>query len=79
LARGCGRCCRRRPTADNQAPLPVIAKTPNEWATGDMKLPARETERPMKNQRNAGHRSGRSAAGALLEAAVTARCGGSES
>jgi hypothetical protein len=50
-------------TADSHAPLPVISRTPNERATGEMRLPAVETERPMKNHRNAGERSGRSAAG----------------
>src|SRR3954453_21842834 len=45
-------------TADSQAALSVISKTPKASATGDMKLPAREIERPAKNHRKAGERSG---------------------
>ncbi|HEV7708570.1 MAG TPA: hypothetical protein VGP16_10285 [Asanoa sp.] len=47
-------------TADNQPALSVSSRTPKANATGDMKLPAMEIERPAKNHRKAGDRSGRS-------------------
>src|SRR5687768_12880715 len=49
-------------TADSQAALSVISRTPKASATGDMKLPAMEIERPAKNHRKAGERRGRSGA-----------------
>src|ERR1700712_5140980 len=45
-------------TADNHAALPVSSRTPKASARGDMKLPAREIERPAKNHRKAGERQG---------------------
>ena len=49
-------------TADSHTALSVIARTPKARATGDMKLPTMEIERPRKNHRKAAERSGRVAA-----------------
>ena len=56
-------------TADSQTALSVISKTPKARATGDMKLPTMEIERPRKNHRKADERSGRVAARLKVEPA----------
>ncbi|GIF63309.1 hypothetical protein Ais01nite_13440 [Asanoa ishikariensis] len=59
-------------TADSEAALSVSSRTPKAKATGDMKLPIMEIERPAKNHRNARERSGRCGATPTREgAAVT--------
>src|SRR6266498_6115631 len=66
-------------TADSQAALSVISRTPKARATGDMKLPAMEIERPAKNHRKAGERRGLSGARLTLDAGSASLPGGSES
>ena len=65
-------------TADSQAALLVLSRTPKASATGDMKLPAREIDRPVKNHRKAGERSGLADARLVLDAGLAALPDGSE-
>ena len=52
-------------TAESQRALSVISRTPKASATGDMKLPTMEIERPAKSHRKPGEPSGLSDVGAL--------------